>query len=140
MAVSTTKRKYSLVGENTILALQRGLAEATWYTSPVPKEQMRELLERRDGPALCDTIIWFALLIGVRGERLRALEGRELVGGDPLHDLRGDLRVHFGFALARIGPRHGVQDGLDEQCALRDRFLHGDARVCPLALEPRAPP
>jgi len=64
MAVGTTKRKYSLVGENTIVALQRGLAEATWYTSPVPKEKMRELLERRDGPALRDTLLWFALLIG----------------------------------------------------------------------------
>jgi Na+-transporting NADH:ubiquinone oxidoreductase subunit F len=64
MAVSIAKRDYSLVGENTILALQRGLAEATWYTSPVPKEKMRELLERRDGPALRDTILWFAILIG----------------------------------------------------------------------------
>jgi Na+-transporting NADH:ubiquinone oxidoreductase subunit F len=64
MAAATTKRRYSLVGENTILALQKGLAEATWYTSPVPKEQMRELLERRDGPAIRDTIIWFAVLIG----------------------------------------------------------------------------
>jgi len=72
MADNTAKRKYSLVGENTVLALQRGLAEATWYTSPVPKEQLRELLERRDGPALRDTILWFALLIasGVSGYAL----------------------------------------------------------------------
>jgi len=63
MAVNAAKRKYSLIGENTILALQRGLAEAAWYTSPVPKDQMRELLERRDGPALRDTILWFAILI-----------------------------------------------------------------------------
>jgi len=62
--VTEAKRDYSLVGDNTILALQQGLAEATWYTSPVPKEQMRELLERRDGPAVRDTILWFALLIG----------------------------------------------------------------------------
>ena len=58
------KRDYSLVGECSLLALQKGLAEATWYTSPVPKETMRELLERRDWPALRDTVIWFALLIG----------------------------------------------------------------------------
>src|ERR1035438_8615712 len=64
MAVSITKRKYSLVGENTIAALQKGLAEATWYTSPVPKETMRTLLERRDGPAIRDTLLWFAILIG----------------------------------------------------------------------------
>lgn len=64
MAAAVAKPDYSLVGENTILALQQGLAEATWYTSPVPKERMRELLERRDGPAIRDTLIWFAVLIG----------------------------------------------------------------------------
>ncbi len=62
--IATMKRDYSLVGECSLLALQKGLAEANWYTSPVPKETMRELLERRDGPAIRDTIIWFALLIG----------------------------------------------------------------------------
>ncbi|MEO6966195.1 MAG: NADH:ubiquinone reductase (Na(+)-transporting) subunit F [Acidobacteriaceae bacterium] len=55
---------YSLVGKNTVLAIQKGLAEATWYTSPVSKEKMRELLERKDGPAIRDTILWFALLLG----------------------------------------------------------------------------
>lgn len=54
---------YSLVGRDTALAVQRGLAEAKWYASPVPKEKMRELLERRDGPAIRDTLLWFALLI-----------------------------------------------------------------------------
>ncbi len=55
---------YSLVGKDTALAIEKGLAEASWYASPVPKEQMRELLQRRDGPALRDTILWFALIIG----------------------------------------------------------------------------
>ncbi len=64
MAVAVAKPDYSLVGDNTIRALQKGLAEATWYTSPVPKEKMRELLERRDWPALRDSLLWFALLIG----------------------------------------------------------------------------
>jgi fatty acid desaturase len=69
MPAEAAKRDYSLVGENARLALEKGLAEATWHTSPVPKEKMRELLERRDGPALRDTIIWFGLLIatGVSG-------------------------------------------------------------------------
>ena len=53
---------YSLVGKDTQAAIEKGLAEAKWYASPVPKEKMRELLERRDGPALRDTAIWFALL------------------------------------------------------------------------------
>ena len=58
------KCDYSLVGENALLALEKGLAEATWYTSPVPTEKMRELLERHDGPAIRDTMLWFGLLIG----------------------------------------------------------------------------
>ena len=56
--------EYSLVGKNTALAIEKGLAEATWYASPVPKEKMRELLQRRDWPAVRDTILWFALIIG----------------------------------------------------------------------------
>jgi fatty acid desaturase len=55
---------YSLVGKDTALAIEKGLAEAAWYASPVPKHKMRELLQRRDGPAIRDTIIWFGLLIG----------------------------------------------------------------------------
>lgn len=57
-------RDYSLIGEEAGLSLERGLADATWYTSPIPREKMRKLLERRDGPAIRDTIIWFALLFG----------------------------------------------------------------------------
>lgn len=53
---------YNLVGPNSVLAAKKGLAEAKWYASPVPKEQMRELLERRDGPAIRDTLLWFTLL------------------------------------------------------------------------------
>jgi Na+-transporting NADH:ubiquinone oxidoreductase subunit F len=57
------RRDYSLTGKDTDLAIQRGLANAKWYTSPVPREQMRALLARRDGPAIRDTLLWFALLI-----------------------------------------------------------------------------
>jgi MocE subfamily Rieske [2Fe-2S] domain protein len=53
---------YSLVGEESRRAVERGLAEADWYQTPVPREAMRDLLERRDGPALRDTILWFGLL------------------------------------------------------------------------------
>lgn len=53
---------YSLVGPNSKLAVEKGLAEADWYQSPVPRDVMRSLLERRDGPALRDTILWFGLL------------------------------------------------------------------------------
>ena len=55
---------YSLTGVNAALAIEKGLAEADWYQCPVPREKMRELLVRRDGPAIRDTILWFAILIG----------------------------------------------------------------------------
>jgi len=55
---------YSLTGENATRAIERGLAEADWYQCHVPRATMRKLLERRDGPALRDTAIWFALIIG----------------------------------------------------------------------------
>ena len=38
---------------------------------PVPKEKMRELLERRDGPAVRDTLLWFAPADLLRGPGLR---------------------------------------------------------------------
>jgi MocE subfamily Rieske [2Fe-2S] domain protein len=56
---------YSLTGVNATLAIEKGLAEADWYQCPVPREKMRELLVRRDGPAIRDTILWFALLVGL---------------------------------------------------------------------------
>ena len=57
-------RDYSLIGVETKKAIKAGLADAEWYQSPVPREKMRELLVRKDGPALRDTIIWFGLIIG----------------------------------------------------------------------------
>jgi Na+-transporting NADH:ubiquinone oxidoreductase subunit F len=58
------KLDYSLTGANSHLAIERGLAEADWYQCPVPRETMRKLLERRDGPAIRDTLLWFALILG----------------------------------------------------------------------------
>ena len=55
---------YSLTGANSVLAVKMGLAEADWYQCPVEREAMRKLLERRDGPAIRDTIFWFALIVG----------------------------------------------------------------------------
>jgi len=55
---------YSLTGVNSTLAIEKGLAEADWYQCPIPRETMRQLLVRRDGPAIRDTILWFALIIG----------------------------------------------------------------------------
>ncbi len=54
---------YSLTGRNASRAIEKGLAEADWYQSPVPRETMRKLLTRRNTPAIRDTVLWF-LLIG----------------------------------------------------------------------------
>ena len=67
MNAPSTLNDYSLVGKNTALAIENGLAEAIWYTSPVPREAMQKLLERRNGPAIRDTRIWFALILGSGG-------------------------------------------------------------------------
>ena len=48
--------------KDAALAVEKGLAGAKWYAPPIPKEKMRALLERRDGPAIRDTVLWFALL------------------------------------------------------------------------------
>lgn len=56
------RRDYSLIGKDAALAVEKGLANAPWYIPPVPREKMRELLERRDGPAIRDTLLWFFLL------------------------------------------------------------------------------
>ncbi|MCK9641222.1 MAG: NADH:ubiquinone reductase (Na(+)-transporting) subunit F [Prolixibacteraceae bacterium] len=57
-------RDYSLVGVESQKAIEMGLADAEWYQSPIPRDKMRELLVRKDGPAIRDTIIWFSLIFG----------------------------------------------------------------------------
>jgi fatty acid desaturase len=62
MTVDSINRDYSLVGRNSRLAEERGLASAEWYLCPIPRKRLKELMQRRDGPAIRDTLIWFALL------------------------------------------------------------------------------
>jgi fatty acid desaturase len=56
-------RDYSLTGRDTARAIESGLAAAEWYHTDVPRKQMKELMQRSDGPAMRDTIIWFAALV-----------------------------------------------------------------------------
>ena len=60
------KKDYSLLGPNSDLARANGLAGAEWYATPVPRSLMKQLMARRDGPAIRDTLIW-ALLLGTSG-------------------------------------------------------------------------
>ncbi|MFO1039582.1 MAG: fatty acid desaturase family protein [Geminicoccaceae bacterium] len=58
-----TIRDYSLTGPENLRARERGLAGATWYACPIPRKQMKELMQRRDGPAIRDTLIWLTALV-----------------------------------------------------------------------------
>ena len=55
-------RDYSLTGPDTANAKAIGLANAVWYRTEVPRKVMKDLMQRRDGPAIRDTLLWFALL------------------------------------------------------------------------------
>ena len=60
---STVKRDYSLIGRDSELAQERGLVAAEWYHTDVPRQRMKALMRRRDGPAIRDTVIWLILLV-----------------------------------------------------------------------------
>lgn len=61
--MSKIERDYSLIGKEAKEAVANGLADATWYTCDVSKEDMRELLVRKDWPGIRDAIIWFGVII-----------------------------------------------------------------------------
>jgi fatty acid desaturase len=63
-AIPIEKRDYSLVGPDSRRAVEVGLASAEWYHSEVPRKVMKELMQRTDGPALRDTALWVAILVG----------------------------------------------------------------------------
>ena len=46
------KRDYSLTGAAAKAAVEKGLASAQWYHTEVPRAQMKELMQRRDAPAI----------------------------------------------------------------------------------------
>jgi fatty acid desaturase len=58
---ASSKRDYSLTGPSTRRAIEAGLAAAEWYHTEVPRKVMKELIQRRDGPAIRDTILWILL-------------------------------------------------------------------------------
>ncbi|MEP7203501.1 MAG: fatty acid desaturase family protein [Ilumatobacteraceae bacterium] len=55
-------RDYSLIGEESRRAVERGLSQAQWYRTDVSRKRMKELMARRNGPAIRDTLLWFGLL------------------------------------------------------------------------------
>jgi fatty acid desaturase len=57
------KRDYSITGPEAQRAVERGLAAADWYHTDVPRKTMKELMQRSDGPAIRDNLIWLGLIV-----------------------------------------------------------------------------
>ena len=57
--VEISRRDYSLTGRDSKLAEELGLANAQWYQCSIPRARLKQLMQRRDQPAIRDTIIWF---------------------------------------------------------------------------------
>lgn len=58
-----TRRDYSLIGRDAQAAVESGLAAAEWYRCDIPRKRMKELMQRKDAPAIRDTAIWLAGLL-----------------------------------------------------------------------------
>jgi fatty acid desaturase len=57
------RRDYSLTGASAAQAVEQGLTAAEWYHADVPRKVMKDLMQRTDGPAIRDTVIWIGLLL-----------------------------------------------------------------------------
>lgn len=60
-------RDYSMLGRDAAQAVAAGLRSAEWYHSDVPRKTLKELMQRRNGPAIRDTIIWLGLMVVFAG-------------------------------------------------------------------------
>jgi fatty acid desaturase len=56
------RRDYSLTGPEAARAEEAGLVNARWFAPSLNRKELKALMQRRDGPALRDTAIWFASL------------------------------------------------------------------------------
>ena len=60
---STERRDYRLTGPEAARAADKGLVSASWYQCPISRKRLKELMQRRDGPALRDTALWVLALL-----------------------------------------------------------------------------
>ncbi len=56
-------RDYNVSGPENARAVERRLANGEWYRTKIPRKRMKELMQRSDGPATRDTIVWLGLLV-----------------------------------------------------------------------------
>ncbi len=62
--MTAVRRDYSLTGDESRRAVERGLAEAAWYRPPIDADRLHELTARTNWRAARDTLLWLALLAG----------------------------------------------------------------------------
>lgn len=63
MSDAAAKRDYSITGTERFHAMEKGLVSADWYKCPIPRKRLKELMVRRNGPALRDIILYLAAMI-----------------------------------------------------------------------------
>lgn len=59
------KRDYGPFGDDARQAVETGLTAAEWYHTEVPRKVMKDLMARRDGPAIRDTVILYGSMVGL---------------------------------------------------------------------------
>lgn len=69
-----SQEDYLLIGGVGEAAEAAGLVNAQWYRCAVPRATMKVLMQRRDGPAIRDTLLWFAV-VGLSGAAMAAAWG-----------------------------------------------------------------
>ncbi|MCU0855907.1 MAG: fatty acid desaturase family protein [Rhodobacteraceae bacterium] len=62
-----TQRDYSLLGPDARRAVESGLAAAEWYHTDIPRKEMKALMQRENGPAIRDTILWLGGMVVFAG-------------------------------------------------------------------------
>jgi fatty acid desaturase len=63
LALPEPANRYSLTGPEAARAVAGGLASAEWYRAPIPRAEMKALMQRSDMPGLRDTALWVLLLV-----------------------------------------------------------------------------
>jgi fatty acid desaturase len=66
MSGTQVKPDYSLTGEAALRAVDEGLDKIRWYRTDIDKKALKQLMTRKDGPAIRDTALWF-LALGISG-------------------------------------------------------------------------
>ena len=132
-----TKRDYSLIGRDSRLAVESGLAAAEWYHTDIPRKQMKELMKRSDGPAIRDTAIWLGSMVIFAGLGVY-FWGTWLcvpffLAYGVLYGSASDSRWH------ECGHGTAFKTRWMNDVGLPDRLLHDHAQSRHLALEPYAP-